>query len=405
VLETATPRLQALNELKDELEIIRIRISLEDGRQSNGSERIVLDKDFASKVLDAKYKTEVINGSFAEEIAKQVSLLEKPLLIACNTIDESLEAYEKLKRSFDNVYVLHSQFTVNDRKGKLWKIKRLLEQGRDLIVVATQVIEVGVNLDFASIITNAAPLASLAQRIGRVNRELCEREQKVVVVYDEKFAKQNSYSGVYKLELTQRTIEELNKIKQKGKEVGWRMSVVEESLERDGRKIITLTGLSNSIYGNEIFSIDEDYEGSLRELLNPLIGSKEAIEFMKRYGSFIRENLLVPVLIPQEGEDYTPGESLELDYGSIVPCEAGKLGLDPRNQNMKKAERILKVSDNYLLGIVETEPSEYTVTKLALQDLIEGLITGVVHDQKPTFFCALIGKREAYSSERGLEVL
>jgi superfamily II DNA/RNA helicase len=77
---------------------------------------------------------------------------------------------------------------------------------RVVVVVATQVIEVGVDLDFVSVITDAAPLASLVQRVGRVNRRLEAGEAEVLVVHDasQERLDENTYAGVYNLELTRR---------------------------------------------------------------------------------------------------------------------------------------------------------------------------------------------------------
>lgn len=50
------------------------------------------------------------------------------------------------------------------------------------VVVATQTLEVGIDVDFADLVTELAPASSLAQRFGRVNRLGYRTDSKVVVI-------------------------------------------------------------------------------------------------------------------------------------------------------------------------------------------------------------------------------
>jgi CRISPR-associated endonuclease/helicase Cas3 len=70
--------------------------------------------------------------------------------------------------------LLHGRFHADDRTKKEQEI--LLKRGRDtdrsagLILVATQVVEVSLNVDFDTLYSDPAPLEALLQRFGRVNR-------------------------------------------------------------------------------------------------------------------------------------------------------------------------------------------------------------------------------------------
>lgn len=66
----------------------------------------------------------------------------------------------------DNVRLLHSRFRGHERRQwEEWLT------GKDVIFVSTQVIEAGVDLSAALMITDLAPWPSLVQRFGRVNRD------------------------------------------------------------------------------------------------------------------------------------------------------------------------------------------------------------------------------------------
>ena len=94
--------------------------------------------------------------------------LKKPVLFACNTVDRAIDVYRMLKEKGLNGLLIHGRFTHGDRIEKEAEIMKNLS----IIdfVVATQVIEVSLDISFNSIITEPAPLDALIQRFGRVNR-------------------------------------------------------------------------------------------------------------------------------------------------------------------------------------------------------------------------------------------
>lgn len=76
---------------------------------------------------------------------------------------------------------------------------------KEFITVATQTIEVGVDYDAKTIISDIAPLPSLIQRAGRAGRH--GRSAEVFVVSTEKLASLAGHIGVYGLETLQKTHE------------------------------------------------------------------------------------------------------------------------------------------------------------------------------------------------------
>jgi CRISPR-associated endonuclease/helicase Cas3 len=96
-------------------------------------------------------------------------------LIVRNRVDLAVEVYEALLkqgRSPDNTRLIHSRFRGKERK--LWRQQFLSRsaccRGADMILVATQVVEAGVDISAGCLITDLAPWPSLVQRFGRAAR-------------------------------------------------------------------------------------------------------------------------------------------------------------------------------------------------------------------------------------------
>lgn len=66
--------------------------------------------------------------------------------------------------------LIHSRFRRKDRAGLEDDIDRFEIQEGPCVICATQVVEVSLDISFDCMITDAAPLDSLVQRFGRVNR-------------------------------------------------------------------------------------------------------------------------------------------------------------------------------------------------------------------------------------------
>ena len=99
--------------------------------------------------------------------------------VIVNTIKRSTQIYISLKESLDqstndpNIVLHHSQFTFKDREEKERHILRKLtkEKIRPFILVATQVIEISLDISCDIMYTEMAPGDALGQRGGRINRK------------------------------------------------------------------------------------------------------------------------------------------------------------------------------------------------------------------------------------------
>ncbi|MGC8877421.1 CRISPR-associated helicase/endonuclease Cas3 [Thermus sp.] len=107
-----------------------------------------------------------------EDLAERL-LREGPRgrLVVLNTVREAMDLYRRLKEGeLPHLHLLTSHLIPKHRKGRLEAIRKALAGGVPLTLVATQVVEAGVDLDFQEGYRALAPLESLLQTAGRVNR-------------------------------------------------------------------------------------------------------------------------------------------------------------------------------------------------------------------------------------------
>jgi CRISPR-associated helicase, Cas3 family len=110
-------------------------------------------------------------------------------MVICNTVRRARELYLDLKQQSPEgteIILLHSQFLPSDRRRIEERLRKHLGIGApreqaNLIVVATQVVEVGVDISVEILHTELAPPASLIQRAGRCARY--PGETGTVIVY------------------------------------------------------------------------------------------------------------------------------------------------------------------------------------------------------------------------------
>ncbi len=95
-----------------------------------------------------------------------------------NTVDDAIETYQTLSKLFGDKKVLlfHARFTMGDRIVKENEVLTLFgkdstpEIRKGKILVATQVVEQSLDLDFDLMVTDLAPMDLIIQRSGRLHR-------------------------------------------------------------------------------------------------------------------------------------------------------------------------------------------------------------------------------------------
>jgi CRISPR-associated endonuclease/helicase Cas3 len=124
----------------------------------------------AEKVLrKARYTAEEPDNLTQEiyEVHKQTGGLT---LVILNTVKKAVAVYEALKKLPDtSLLLLHSRFRPQERRAKMQRLQQMQKTGG--IVVATQVIEAGVDISARVLFTELSPWASFVQRAGRCNRK------------------------------------------------------------------------------------------------------------------------------------------------------------------------------------------------------------------------------------------
>ncbi len=92
-------------------------------------------------------------------------------MIICNTRKEALEVYDMMKQRFSSRVFFLSSWMIPRHRRRILRMLRYLERKRlPRYLVATQVVEAGVDLDFDWVFRDVAPLDSIIQAGGRCNR-------------------------------------------------------------------------------------------------------------------------------------------------------------------------------------------------------------------------------------------
>ncbi|WP_181308515.1 CRISPR-associated helicase Cas3' [Rufibacter sp. XAAS-G3-1] len=120
------------------------------------------------------FKTE--DEETAREIVAQALEDKERVLLVANRVQLAQDRYLWAQEAFPDVPVLlvHSRYRRCDRSELESEIYRYNEMKGPCLVIATQVVEVSLDISFDRMVTDAAPLDALVQRFGRVHRKRSE---------------------------------------------------------------------------------------------------------------------------------------------------------------------------------------------------------------------------------------
>lgn len=131
-------------------------------------------------------------GTISEEELSERLMGEKQALCIVNTKKSAQKIYKKLQA--EGVYHLTTAMYPKHRRRVLETIKNLLKEGKRCILIATSLVEAGVDLDFCSVYRQVAGVDSMIQAAGRCNRE-GKRKAKESFAYIFEFEKKERVPG------------------------------------------------------------------------------------------------------------------------------------------------------------------------------------------------------------------
>ena len=180
---TATLSNKRTNDLANKLDAKVIRAD-----QKEYLEDIVTQKGKERRVHVNKTS---MNPEKIFDLHKKIKGNSKKSIVMCNRVDNAQKIYSDLKsvikkdESDIDLFLIHSRFLDKDRNDKEEKIKDLFSKNNDssnVILVSTQVIEVGIDITSDIMHTEISSIDSFLQRIGRCARY--QNEKGEVFVYD-----------------------------------------------------------------------------------------------------------------------------------------------------------------------------------------------------------------------------
>ncbi|MEM2045123.1 MAG: CRISPR-associated helicase Cas3' [Candidatus Bathyarchaeia archaeon] len=179
-------------------------------------------------ITRGKLSVSIRDGQLLNNVLEVAKNYEKPMLFIFNTVERAAEAYRYLvKNGYDEVMLLHSRLIDEERKNRETFFEKN-PTGHDLIVVATQVVEAGIDYDFKTVATEISPIDSLIQRIGRCARK---SDGEALIFRDSKQAVE-----IYPRITIDKTLRIIN----------------ESSLAESVRDVLTASNLVNAVYCKEV---------------------------------------------------------------------------------------------------------------------------------------------------------
>jgi CRISPR-associated endonuclease/helicase Cas3 len=251
-------------------------------------------------------KTEITNVEPDEKLKEMcLNELATKVLVVTNTVERAAEVYRKsndiCSRKGYEVILVHGRMSHLHRSYLASRIKCLSKDKRaKFVVIATQVVEAGVDLDADVLITDVAPVDSLIQRAGRVLRHGVDREGRVVVSVSQNAVE--ACKTVYGVEC-QKVGDKLRELVNKCGNIDWRYGFPEECT---AYKILFDTA-SKPDMDNCQLEVNKSKNDLVENILYHVPGTKieKRVEDLEKLfgGSVIRDSVRIPFVVKYKGFD------------------------------------------------------------------------------------------------------
>lgn len=224
-------------------------------------EKLLLQEFKGCKIIeDARYD-ELVRNSFEvrkehieQVLVEVISAFRKgeKVLVVLNTISACQKTYLTLKEMLKGeekkrIQILHAEFILKERNQREDALDNIPDK-KGFILVATQIVQVSLDIDFDRMFTENCPIDDLIQRAGRVNRNGEKEGTKITVC----------------MEKTVKPYEDEDILKKSFQQVSLKAPIIKE---KDFKEMV------ESVYGNiDIKSLSKYQEGiqTIREIMGRL---------------------------------------------------------------------------------------------------------------------------------------
>lgn len=213
-----------------------------------------IDSEFDKKLEEKKKRLHVLNQEIIE-ILNNVDK-NKNILIVVNTVEKAKQIYNSIPNK-EEVMLLHGKLPEILRS----KFAKEMKRSKPKILIATQVVEAGLNISYDILITDACPIDRLIQRAGRV----CRFEEKEGDIY---ISSKIEHSAPYDKNITERTLDVIRNCEE------LTFEFINEAIEK----------VYNEINAGELFKIDYELKNTLLKLDTfPVFTHEEAKKVIEDY--------------------------------------------------------------------------------------------------------------------------
>lgn len=251
------------------------------------------------KVVENSIFTKNSQLNEESELKYYLKLFENEnLFLVVNNVKKAINLFKSLENGeMENIYLLHSRLIELEKSRRISEIKEKIENDKKVTVVATQIIEASVNLDFDAMITEISTIDSQIQRWGRVHRNrnvnYCENIPNIVI-----FAGTDSEDGSLKLDKGTSFVYD-NKVVEKTFEVLKEYENVQNSLNYEDERNMINDVFEKEIDGIKLKNIYEEEIENTLDYLNYFTVEKKS-QAQRLFRDIAGYKVVIPRLIEME---------------------------------------------------------------------------------------------------------